>query len=78
MQVGIIGTPGRISGLAKKNFLTAFSEAGGNSGNLLFQYAATSLVKGNKEYFTWESDPHQINRSSNVLILPLANQLGTH
>ncbi|MDR9826774.1 polysaccharide pyruvyl transferase family protein [Vibrio sp. FNV 38] len=78
MSVGIIGTPGRVFGLSTKSFEQVFSEAGGNTGNLLFQYASSKMFLGKRSFFNWDTDPNLINKSCKVLILPLANQIGTH
>ncbi|WP_288130896.1 polysaccharide pyruvyl transferase family protein [Microbulbifer sp.] len=76
--VGIIGTPGRVAGFFSNEFGKNFDEVGGNTGNLVFQYAANSLVDERKLFFSWSDDPQKINSECRVLIIPCANQLGVH
>lgn len=78
MTIGFLGTPGRVFGLATKSFEQSFSQAGGNTGNLLFQYASSKVILGKRDFFGWDVNPDVINNNCSVLVLPLANQLGTH
>ena len=77
-KIGVVGTSGRVHDLANKSSERIFTEVGGNTGNLIFQYAVSKLIAEPKLYFNWQSDTDEINRECRVLVLPCANQLGVH
>ena len=54
-----------------------FSETGGNTGNLAFRYAVHSHLV-NPAMMAWGASPDAIRAAGNVIVLPLANQLGRH
>jgi hypothetical protein len=73
MTIHIIGTTGVINGHHKKNSTNLFNLVGKNTGNVLFQYAVNSIIKGKKQFYNWDFDPHKINELGGVIVIPCAN-----
>ena len=54
-----------------------FDETGGNTGNLAFLLAVTNHIP-NARHLHWGATAQQVRAAGDVIILPLANQLGRH
>lgn len=52
-------------------------ETGGNTGNLAFRFAVASHVR-NHVHLPWSTPVEQIRKAGDIVVLPLANQLGRH
>lgn len=74
----ILGSNPYISNVFRKTAKELFDETGGNSGNLAFEYAIASHLRGNVKFLPWGSSPDQIRATGDIIVLPLANQLGAH
>ena len=61
----------------RKNTKTLFDETGGNTGNLAFRYALFNHVV-NPALLSWNTPVEQIQKAGDIILLPLANQLGQH
>lgn len=53
------------------------AETGGNTGNLAFRFAVSSHVR-NHVHLGWGATVEQIRAAGDIVVLPLANQLGAH
>jgi hypothetical protein len=51
---------------------------GGNTGNLAFQYAVASHLKGPVPIISLDAPASQVRAAGDIIVLPLANQLGKH
>jgi hypothetical protein len=61
----------------RKSAQELFDETGGNSGNLAFMFGvANQLV--NPKFLSLSTPPAEIRRQGDIIVLPLANQLGKH
>jgi len=61
----------------RRDAASLFADTGGNTGNLAFRYAvATHLV--NPAFLPWSASAEAIKKAGDVIVLPLANQLGSH
>jgi hypothetical protein len=67
-----------IPDVYKKDAKRLFGETGGNTGNLAFQYAVASHLSGNVAMLPWETPAAEVRAAGDVIVLPLANQLGRH
>ena len=78
MQRAVImsGSP-HIENLWLKPTATLFDETGGNTGNLAFRYGLASHTR-NVVFSHWNAPAEQIRAAGDILLLPLANQLGSH
>ena len=74
----ILGGNPYITNIFAKTAKTLFDESGGNSGNLAFQYAIASHLRGNVTLLPWGASPDQVRSAGDIIVLPLANQLGSH
>jgi hypothetical protein len=54
------------------------SATGGNTGNLAFQFAISNHLAGPVPTLSWDAPAKQIRDAGDILVLPLANQLGAH
>jgi hypothetical protein len=72
----LAGSP-RIQDLFQKDTTTLFDETGGNTGNLAFRYGLASHTKG-VVFSHWDAPVEELRAAADVLLLPLANQLGPH
>ncbi|MGQ4275125.1 polysaccharide pyruvyl transferase family protein [Terrihabitans sp. B22-R8] len=54
-----------------------FDRTGGNTGNLAFQYAVSQHVT-NSQIQHMGSSPEQLRAAGDIIVIPLANQLGPH
>ena len=61
----------------RKDAVSLFNETGGNTGNLAFRYALFNHVV-NPALLSWGTPTEQIRQAGDVILLPLANQLGSH
>ena len=72
----LAGSP-RIEDVYLKDTATLFDETGGNTGNLAFRYGLAS--HGRDVLFShWDAPVQELRAAADVLLLPLANQLGPH
>jgi hypothetical protein len=62
----------------KKDTKTLFDETGGNTGNLAFEFAVASQLGGNPTHAHWGLDAKALRAKADIIVLPLANQLGKH
>ena len=72
----LAGSP-RIEDLFLKDTTTLFDETGGNTGNLAFRYGLASHTK-DVLFSHWGAPVDELRAAADVLLLPLANQLGPH
>lgn len=71
----ILGTDGGVS-FAAEGFHHALARIGQNTGNALFQRAVWDLIPGPKfNVQVGLSDPIEVSRHANVLVIPAANQI---
>ena len=70
------GSP-HIENLWLKDTAALFDETGGNTGNLAFRYGLASHTK-NVAFSRWDAPVAEIRAAGDLLLLPLANQLGSH
>jgi hypothetical protein len=74
----LLGGNPYVSNIFAKDAKTLFDETGGNSGNLAFQYAIASHLRGNVSLLPWGVSPDHARSVGDIVVLPLANQLGAH
>jgi hypothetical protein len=74
----ILGGNPYISDIYRKSAKALFDESGGNSGNLAFQFAIANHLASQVTIQPWGAPAEQIRAAGDVIILPLANQLGKH
>jgi hypothetical protein len=72
----LAGSP-RIADIFQKDTSTLFDETGGNTGNLAFRYGLASHTK-DVLFSHWGAPVDEVRAAADVLLLPLANQLGPH
>jgi len=72
----LAGSP-RIQDLFLKDTRSLFDETGGNTGNLAFRYGLASHTR-DVLFGTWDEPVASLRARADVLLLPLANQLGAH
>jgi hypothetical protein len=73
----IVGGNPYIMDYHRKSAQELFDETGGNSGNLAFMFGvANQLV--NPKFLPLATPPAEIRRQGDIIVLPLANQLGKH
>ena len=73
----ILAGSARIEDLFLKDTSTLFDETGGNTGNLAFRYGLASHTKG-VVFSQWNTPVSEVRAAADILLLPLANQLGAH
>ena len=73
----ILAGSARIDDIFVKDTLTLFDETGGNTGNLAFRYGLASHTK-DVLFSHWNAPAADIRAAADILLLPLANQLGAH
>jgi hypothetical protein len=73
----ILGGNPYLSDVYRKDAKTLFDETGGNSGNLAFIYAVASHLRGAR-FMHWGAPAAQVRAAGDIIVLPLANQLGSH
>jgi hypothetical protein len=61
----------------RKNAATLLDDVGGNTGNLAFRYGVFRQLQ-NPVLLPWNATDDMIRRSGDVIVLALANQLGSH
>jgi hypothetical protein len=74
----LLGGNPYISNIFKKSAKTLFDETGGNSGNLAFQYALAWHLREKVTLLPWGVSPDHARSVGDIVVLPLANQLGAH
>jgi hypothetical protein len=74
----ILGGNPYIADIFSKTAKNLFDETGGNSGNLAFQYAIASHLRENVRLLPWGASADQVRSAGDIVVLPLANQLGSH
>jgi Polysaccharide pyruvyl transferase len=67
-----------ISDYYRKNARELLAATGGNTGNLAFQYAVASHLAGPVSIISFDTPVSEIRAAGNIIVLPLANQLGKH
>jgi hypothetical protein len=72
----LAGSPS-IADVFRKDTTTLFDETGGNTGNLAFRYGLASHTK-NVLFSHWGAPVDEVRAAADILLLPLANQLGAH
>ena len=78
-RVVILDSAPFIADYYQKSAGVLFNETGGNSGNLAFRYAVASHIGGRgPTYLGWETSPEAMRAAGDVIVMPLANQLGKH
>ena len=73
----ILAGSARIEDLFLTDTSTLFDETGGNTGNLAFRYGLASHTKG-VVFSQWSTPVTEVRAAADILVLPLANQLGAH
>ena len=73
----ILGLSPHICDFYRKDARQLFADTGGNTGNLAFIYAVTKHVPDAK-FMHWGASPAEMRAAGDVIVLPLANQLGKH
>lgn len=73
----ILAGSARIEDIFVKDTSTLFDEVGGNTGNLAFRYGLASHTK-DVLFSHWDAPVDDIRAAADILLLPLANQLGAH
>lgn len=66
-----------IADTFRKSARTLLEDTGGNTGNLAFRHAVNMQVRGGRQ-MSWGSGVDTIRGAGDVIVLPLANQLGKH
>src|SRR5258708_7185556 len=74
----ILGQNPYISESYRKGASTLFEDTGGNSGNLAFLHAVASHLGENASLLNLGASAAEIRRAGDIVVLPLANQLGAH
>jgi hypothetical protein len=72
----LAGSP-RIHDVLRKDTSTLFDEIGGNTGNLAFRYGLASHIE-DVVFSHWDAPVDEVRAAADILLLPLANQLGPH
>ena len=73
MTLHIIGTSGRLDFPDNLTSSEIYNKTGGNTGNLVFQYAVNKLILGEKKYYDWSFNPGAVNEQGGTLVIPAAN-----
>jgi hypothetical protein len=73
----ILGGNPYINDYYNKDSKSLFEDTGGNSGNLAFQYAISNHIPS-ATLVPWGKPVAEIRNSGDIIVLPLANQLGKH
>jgi Polysaccharide pyruvyl transferase len=73
-----LGKPPYVQDYFKKDASVLFDETGGNTGNLAFQYAVATHLRSDVPVLHWGMNAKQFRSSGDIIVLPLANQLGCH
>jgi hypothetical protein len=73
-----LGRPPYIQDYYKKDASSLFDETGGNTGNLAFQYAVATHLTSDVPVLHWGMSANQFRSLGDIIVLPLANQLGGH
>jgi hypothetical protein len=73
----ILGATPYINDVYRKNAKTLFDDTGGNAGNLAFMYAVANHVRGAR-VMHWGAPVQEIRAAGDLIVLALANQLGSH
>jgi hypothetical protein len=73
-----LGRPPYVQDYYKKDAAVLFEETGGNTGNLAFQYAVATHLRSDVPVLHWGMNAERFRSCGDVIVLPLANQLGCH
>jgi hypothetical protein len=74
----ILGGSPFIPDIYRKSARELLAATGGNTGNLAFQYAVSSHLKGPVPILSLDASASQVRAAGDIIVLPLANQLGNH
>ena len=74
----ILGGNPYISNYYKKSACELLAATGGNTGNLAFQYAVATHLAGAVPILSLDAPIKEIRAAGDIIVLPLANQLGKH
>lgn len=77
-KTAFLGTPGLVPSPERFSNPDLLKAVGANSGNLLFQYAATRLIGGTKEHVGFSGKPYgdaSVFRGLDYFVFPAANHL---
>ncbi|HEY4251500.1 MAG TPA: polysaccharide pyruvyl transferase family protein [Roseomonas sp.] len=73
----VMGGNPYITDYYRKNAQELFDQTGGNSGNLAFMFAVANHAVGAR-FLPFNAPAEEVRRQGDIIILPLANQLGRH
>lgn len=76
--VAILGTPGEVREPARFDDDTLLTVLGSNSGNLMFQYAASQIIEGPQRHISLAEIPYSQTerlKEAKALVFPAANHL---
>lgn len=74
----ILGGNPYVADVYRKDAESLFNDTGGNTGNLAFLYALATHLPSSTPILHWGASPEQVRAAGDILVLPLANQLGSH
>jgi hypothetical protein len=74
----ILGGNPYITNYYKKSARELLAATGGNTGNLAFQYAVATHLSGAVPILSLDAPIKEVRAAGDIIVLPLANQLGKH
>lgn len=78
MKVGLLWESEDCGLYSNENFDTLFRQVGHNNGNLAFVHAVASQIDAEVTFYPWHVDPELLNNEVDFVVIPCANQLGSH
>ncbi|TXM93259.1 hypothetical protein FV222_22485 [Methylobacterium sp. WL103] len=78
MRAAILGLSPYVKDYWTANGQSLFQATGGNTGNLAFLFAVNNHITSRCAILPMSADPAIVREMADVVVLPLANQLGAH
>ena len=78
MRVAILSLNPFIPNPWTVNANQLFDFSGGNTGNMAFQFAVTQHIASEYQIFHPSTEPEVLRERADIIVMPLANQLGQH
>lgn len=76
-KIAFISTSIKFGRYSNMPFETLYAGIGHNNGNLAFLYAIASQIQGSITYLDWSTPADTLNKYD-VIVIPCANQFGSH
>lgn len=78
MRIALLWANKSLGDYANKPFSDLYAGVGHNTGNLAFVHAIEKHLIGDVTFMPWHSSPDKLKQTADLIVIPCANQLGSH